>query len=311
MQDNIEFKISIKSVDSKTKLAENVLKLSKNDIEYHNRFVDYFKNYVNEAGLNIGSDDVINIDFKNRKASLTGLDLSSGLFTTKNIDQLTNNLTLRERPLIESDNMIITSFSDKSMIVKQLFNFNLCFNVNDIITGSLVSLMYGREIVVSVDVFIDGKSLEKKDFYTNYDFISKSVIYNTKRNISVDNFNVLDYLHDNTVIDFVNKNKFCQKICHWSLCDNNDYIFNVYNGFSGIMIETINDGNGKYNTIYHENDHQYGHAPNVLLSKADKSQNSTGWINVIDIDYWNDFYEYISNTDKMKLNQKRYQGTDP
>ena len=112
----------------------------------------------------------------------------------------------------------------------------------------------------------------------------------------------MDYLHDNTVIDFVNKNKFCQKICHWSLCDNNDYIFNVYNGFSGIMIETINDGNGKYNTIYHENDHQYGHAPNVLLSKADKSQNSTGWINVIDIDYWNDFYEYISNTDKMKLN---------
>jgi hypothetical protein len=130
--------------------------------------------------------------------------------------------------------------------------------------------------------------LEKKDFFTEYDYIEKYI------NSDDDNFqseNVLSYLKDNEYIQFIDKNKFCQSICHWSLFDNNDYIFNVYNGFSGIFFK---DGN------YYVNDHQYKNAPNTYIENYDLSQNTIGWINVYDINSWAEFYKYIKYTKKYK-----------
>ena len=138
-----------------------------------------------------------------------------------------------------------------------------------------------------------GKAGFNKKFSENH--IDKK-IWSDKRTDFSDN--VLNYLHDNESIELINKNKFGQNICHWSLNENTDYIFNVYDGFSGLYIEEDSYGN---NVIY-ENAHQYENAPNVFIKKADKNQNSVGWVNNIEVKKWNTFYKYISNTAKYKLN---------
>lgn len=295
---DLEFKIKIYFIGSNTPLSTNVLKLSKNTIARHNKFVEYFNKYINDCGLIEGSDNLINIHFNSYTSMITGLNAADGTFVTKSIDSLVNNITLRERPVMEVDNMIIESFVNNNIVCKQLFNFNLCFDVTDIISGAITSMLTGQKINVSVDVYMNGIQLDKKDFYTNYEFINKQ--QNTSIQLN-ETYNVFDYLNDNNCIDTINKNKFCQSICHWSMCDNNDYIFNVYNGFSGLNVEKVIDKNNNETIYVHENEHQYGNTADTIIKKFDKNKNSTGWINVVNITKWNDFYKYIKNTEKYKI----------
>ena len=295
---DIKFEISVKNIDSNTILSRNSLVLKTNGVASHDKFVNYFNDYLYDAGLIAGNDDLINVKFKNSTANITGLNVSNGLFETKNIDSLVGNLSIIERPLMETDNLIIKSFANNTLVAKQLLNFNLCFNIEDILTGSIVIMMSGRKISIAVNVYMGDKLLEKKDFYTDYEFIKKEIISNNP--LLKEEINVLDYLHDYEAIDLIDKNKFSQNICHWSLCDNNEYIFNVYEGFSGMYIEEIIDKDGNKILNYHENEHQYGIAPNTIIKKANKNQNTTGWINYVEIMYWNEFYKYIGATDSMK-----------
>lgn len=293
---DLEFKIEIRPLNSNKTLAVNTLRLSKNNIKSHSKFVDYFNAYASDAGLKNGNDDIFNVKFSNYLCSASGLNASDGTFITKYIDSFVNNITMRERPLMEVDNMIIDAFRSNTLISRQLFNFNLCFNAEDILSGAITKMLFGQQIHISVDVYMNGMPLEKRDFYTDYEFINKEINSTLDRNISV---NVLDYLCDYKSLDLIDKNKFCQEICHWSLCDNNNYIFNVYGGFSGITaIE--HDETGEL--IIRENDHQYGCTPNTMINKYDASQNSAGWINTINVNRWNDFYKYIKSTDTYKKN---------
>lgn len=302
LYDDIKFVLSIKDSTTQIKLASNALILSLNNISKHNEFVKYFKSYVKDAGLITGSDNLVNISFNNYSCAVTGLNAKNGLFMTKQSEKFVNDITLRERPLMETDNMIIELYKNNSMICNQLFNFNICFNINDIISNSIVNMIVGEDVVISVDVYIGDKLLEKRDFYTNYEFIAKDLyedlVSNEESNKS---FNVFDYLNDNLCLELVDKNKFCQKICHWSLCNNNNYIFNVYNGFSGI---TIFDG------VEYSNDHNYGLSPNTIIDKDDVSQNSTGWIARSNIKYWKDFYKFIKSPEKYKKYTTHIDGSE-
>lgn len=290
INDDIKFKIDIKNSVSKEIIGSNTLILAVNDIknEYHKNFIKYFNEYITKAGLNNGDDNIVNITFSKNEATATGLHAKSGIFKTVNLNNIIKNITSRERPLMEVDNMIINSLMDNELICKQLFNFNLCFNIEDILSAQVTKMMYGENVVVSVNVYMGDTELEKKDFFTEYDYIERYI------NSDDDNFqseNVLSYLKDNEYIQFIDKNKFCQSICHWSLFDNNDYIFNVYDGFSGIFFK---DGE------YYVNDHQYKNAPNTYIENYDLSQNTIGWINVYDINSWAEFYKYIKYTKKYK-----------
>lgn len=286
----IKFKISILDDLNKLVLSTKILTLNilQNKV-FHNKFVNYFNNYINYIGLNTGNDNVINIKF-NKPTTISGLNAETGMVETKTIDELSKNIISRERPLIEVDNMLINAFKNNNILCKQLFNFNLCFNINDILTGTIGNMLIGRNVIISVDVYIGDKLLEKRDFYTEYDHINRYVSGDTS-----ETYNVFDYLHDNEIVDLIDKNKFCQSICHWSLCDNNDYIFNVYNGFAGIILDK-NDP-----TITYINNHQYANSPNLLAKNYNPSINSIGWINTVEINSWNDFYEkYILNIDEYK-----------
>lgn len=293
----LSFTISVKTVNNNKTICSKKLIFdfkNTNNVSTHDKFVKYLYKYCDDAGLFDGNDELLNIKFKTGNASVTGLDVSNGLFITKKIDSLITNITTRERPLMEVDNLLVDAFKNNTIIAKQLFNFNICFNLEDLFSKTLLNMIYGNKIIVSVIASINDVELENKDFYSNYEYIER--ISNDTNIIDKSLSNVFSYLQDNKYIEFINKNKFAQNIIHWSLCDNNDYIFNVYNGFSGLLVNT-NDKNEK---IYVENEHQYGNAPNTFISQFSNFKNTAGWINIKNINSFGEFYKYLTQTNTLK-----------
>lgn len=286
---DISFVISVYHVGDDTSIASRMLKLKviNDDVtEFHDKFITYFKNYIKDSNILNGNDNILNISFDKKTTNINGLHVKSGKFTTENIPFLIDNLLFRERSLLETDSMILNSFKDNLMICNQLINLNFCFNISDIVSNSIMKMIHSIDVRIKVDTYIGDELIEKRDFYTDYDFIEKE--FRTTPNNEKDLVNVLDYLKDNRCLELIDKNKFCQSICHWSLAENNDYIFNVYDGFSGVY----KDDNGNM----YENHHHYGFSTNLNTDNYSNIQNTCGWLNTYDIKTWNVFMIYIKAT---------------
>ena len=201
--------------------------LDNGDTSYHSHFAQYFNNYIKSIVKNskIG-DDLINIDFENKYAAVEGIDIRTGEIRIKNTKDQLANLLSRLRPMMDVDSILINMFGDNNMICKQLFNFNFLFDIEDIMPYYIREQIAGEEMHFDISVNIvrrngDVETLEKKDFYYNYD---ESFETESKGEPNP----ALKYFEDYNCIDLLYKNKICPDIIHWSLTDNNDYIFNVY-----------------------------------------------------------------------------------
>lgn len=237
----------------------------------HQRFVRYFRDYLHHVGIDVGSSDVMDVRFDTKTAWLWGLEVSSGNVVQKNVSELASNLIVRERPLLEFNDMILNTLSNNKVITKQLFNFNLCFNLEDILSPQLCSMIYGNKISISVRVStqptqpVDGKIpdstwLEMMDFSSNHEFLACPRLGFTNipelyggpldgHNMSEEwrdvpnkpsspetaEVNALNYLHDNLFKDFTTTDKYCPEIIHWSV--GNGDIFNTYNGLGGYIVD--------------------------------------------------------------------------
>lgn len=252
--DTIRFKFD-KYIGS-TYIGTKYLVLRENEISQktnHNRFSKYFFDYAKYTQLYKGDqldnwkgDELISIDLKTDESSICGLHVASGLKITKPILYLSRNLKDREMTMMEFDEKILSEFEKNRVICSQLFNFNFIFDIYDMLneweeqqfshnidkfnikvhvevkTGTKTETIKndkGENVENIVDVF---EQLPGVDFYNNYEYIQK---------INSSN-NVLDYLKDDKHLDLINKNKLCPAIFHWSLNDNDSYIFNLYDGFS-------------------------------------------------------------------------------
>ena len=323
LTDSLMFKITIKGDTSNSVLATHSLTITKpTGKKTHDKFVKYFKQYINAVKLNSGDENLIHLKFKTPQSSyVAGIDCKTGLNILKPISNTVNDMTSRERPMLEIDNMLMNCFKNNSMICKQLFNFNICFNLDDIMSSTTAKFLKGKALTVTVDVYIDGKELPKRDFYCNYNFIPREKYYDETSALPIDELekykanypgvfeplNVFDHLHDNMALDLVMTNKYCPKVCHWCLNDNTSYMFNIYRGFDGYSI-----GIEKDKPVIIENEHHYGKIPNTTVKAYSLALNNCGWFNYEDITAWNQFYKYILNTDKYKkelpvyLNGQRY-----
>ena len=239
---NLKFHITIKAIVDK----KPTITIVDRDIEFDEKTKNYFTNYFNYIDLD---DRLIKIDLDKNECVLHGVNTSTGLIETKKEFTLTPTLKHRERPLLEFDSMIVNSLVNNTLIAKQLMNFNICFNIDDFISPEQARVIFlpdEYEFTASMKVIVDDKELELKDFYTNYEYIPRATlpfldgdalmrgVVEYKKNFDK-KYNVLDYLKDYKCVDLVNKNKVDQKIFHWSLCDNSSYIFNLYNGFGGVL----------------------------------------------------------------------------
>lgn len=270
--------------------AGSILLGSKNIDIYNrnsnNRFNDYIGNYFKHIGVfGEGDDKLMYVDLSNKYSSIHGVDITSGDVSTKDTSLLVNNLLHRERPLMEFDYLLINEFAKNKTIAKQLFNFNVCFNIDDILPQVIYAKMIDKPIKFKAYIEVDGIRLDIKDFYTNYDYIKrdtfnpiniKDIVDSQKSDNNRNDSNVLDYLKDNQYIDFMDKNKVPQKICHWVLKDFPTYVFNLYNGFSGEM------ANDKIC------DHYYG-----LGGDLKNSSKFVPWLNTYTLSYWNNLDKFI------------------
>lgn len=217
-------------------------------IKEGSKLQQYFNQYIENLELNLGCDWVFNINPNTNAVS--GLNVSTGLPVVKKIFNLYNDLTYRERPLLEFNNLIINELNNNSLIAKQLFNFNFCFNLEDLFGNVLCNLIPKtsyQNLKISLKVFYKGEELEVVDIFSNHWFIPKldltpktiPATQTTNEEIS-NGINVLDHLLDYKCIDLIDKNKVIQNTCHWQL-SNSGLHFNVYEGFSPIL-ESSNDG---------------------------------------------------------------------
>lgn len=292
----LTFDINIKTGDNQ--IASKMLTFDYNQMDSHNKFIDYFKTYISYLNINNGCDDVININLSKQVAYLKGIDVTTGNLNICDISNIVQSLMSRERPLMEFDSIITNSYMNTNTIVPNLFNFNICFDVQDILTGGISAELEGKPVYFSIDVGTSIKDVnnlysftgfEKTDIYTNFSYIPKKycgVEYNIvsdkveQTEIPSDAPNVLDYLKDDRYLEFMNKNKTVQKICHWQLVDNKDYIFNLYNGFAGYS----NEGNMS---------HRYADTPDINQGKYSSILNNIGWANLYNLDFQS--YMYIVN----------------
>jgi hypothetical protein len=285
-------------------ISKKVLNLSINGVnEFHDKFVRYFRQYVQEIKLD---DRIIYIDFDNMKSKLTGVNVKTGLLSDVDISSLVRDITNQERLFMETDSLITEQLTNHHMICKQLFNFNFAFNIEDIFSPSIARDMKGKSVHIDVRVSLnrndssDIMEFEIKDFYTNYNYMPSTFIRDTsdytppkilKQDHQTPNvFNGIDFngLFDYLNINLVNKNKINQSVCHWSLADYNDYIFNVYPEMGG------------YCTEYYDSENEYGlykvnknnqNAPDIWTKEYSKANNNTGWVNMEFIDSQQEFIE--------------------
>lgn len=304
----LRFDFIIKSPGSDYILSQKSITFEPCGATYHDAFVNYFNQYIIDSGIANGNEELIKIEFgeigNTPTGIISGLDVVSGVFMTKNADSIVADICRNERLLLDFDETITKMYASSNMVCRQLFNFNLCFNLDDLLLGNMLNTIMGKEVQIVIDVYAGDTLLSKTDFYTDYTFIDRDVlVIDGNHNFKA---NVLDCLKDNESVDLMGKNKFAQSICHWSLREDPTYIFNLYEGFSGLILEEkeSNEEGSSYN-IY-ENEKQYGQCPNIDISVYDITQNPTGWCTNIRVNSWGDFYKYILHTEKYKTNATKY-----
>ena len=277
--------------------------------KFHDRFIQYFNNYIKYIGLNNpDTNNVINIDLLNKKSSVYGLDVESGIMKICDCNYITENLISRERPMMENDFMICDLFKSNHIISHNLFNFNFIFNIDDILSHVIENSLIGHVMKLNIRVLMGDDELQRKSFYTNYENIERYVIGDRGNNKPA---NVFSYLNDYKYIDQINKNKFDQQICHWSISGNNDYIFNLYKGFGSMYFEK--DKRKYINT-------RYFNTPDLYREEYMIHFNNLNWCNFdmeFDLDDMNDFEveqknweEISSDFSKEWINNVKYKQDD-
>lgn len=224
---------------------------SKND--FHDKFCEYFYEYlkyikcINENNININN---WLFDINKNHSSVHGVDVTTGELKYLKCNSLFTNLTSRVRPVLETNNMILTELKNKLLIAKQLINFNLCFDTNDIFTNTIGLEMNGSKVYINIKTYIcieEGEKIKETeldlvDFFTNHEYITVDDCNIPELDINnldnplannTDTNNVLDYLGDFKYVDLITKNKIIQNTFHWCLTDNPTYHFNFYDGFAG------------------------------------------------------------------------------
>ena len=288
---SLSFIFDVKNNNGKV-LCSKTLKISseKTNNDFHDRFANYLYQYINDIELD---DHLIHIDLDNTTASITGIDASTGLTKTINIDKLAQDLTDKERLLMDADSMIIEQYENNQMIAKQLFNFNFLFNMGDFFPPVIMNMIEGNQVILDVRVQVDDEELEIKDFYTNYDYIPCICVHGASEN---DDVNIFDGLKDNKDIDLIDKNKITQRICHWSIVGDDEYIFNVYPEFGGFYTSKSSTGTEEVHKI----GQLYQNTPNIWLEKYSENANTNGWANEYPITSIDQYFKLDISVSELK-----------
>ena len=255
---------------------------------FHDKFSKYLSNYFEYLKMNKNDiSDILSVDLDNHKSIIHGLNIKTGNVVSMDLNNMVDNLLDRERPMMEFNELLTGEFRRLNLISKQLFNFNICFNIEDICpSGFMLNQIKYTDLAVRVTVYSEtvdsenqNKRVEafpKRDFLYNYNYLPKikggyDYVYENDTISAVKDDqtpNVLGYLKDNENVDLIGEYKEYFGPVYWSLKDNNDYIFNLYDGFSGYINNVRFTG-------------RYGSAPEILSRVPNNFKNNLYWCNCI------------------------------
>ena len=255
----------VATVSEKASNVETQREASVRNIKLNDTIIRRFEEWLD--GVN---DEILRIDFEKMEGAVKGADPSTGTTITKECTYIVDNIISRERPLMEVDSMLCHAFSDNCVIAKQLINICFYFNLEDLVDPRFVHEFDGKCVNVSIEAYCGDDKLPLKDIFSNYDFIAKWETNGISGRWN-GNENVLDYLKDTYCIDTIYENKTTQPIVHWSLTDNNEYIFNTYKGFNALVDKNKTTG-GFYNI-----------QANPFYGEFSAGSNNLNWLNVIDV----------------------------
>ena len=237
-----------------TPIVTKTLSFEQTNNEYHNHFCKYLNEYFEyigiAGGVNVGNNKCLNINLTKNESYIYGLNVEDGNIQTRTDFNITRNLLFRERPLLESNSLLTNIFSDVHLILPQLINLNLCFDISKWIPEPIQS-MFNQTFHITTTVKVNGKPLEKRDLYTNHQFVPRPINYDIAEDIQSEvPHNALDYKFDYKCTDLIHKNKITQPICHWAMLENPDVLFNLYDGFgASYKGMTINHFFGSVNDV--------------------------------------------------------------
>ena len=282
-------------------------------IQFSTEINNYIRNIYPSLGFDPSittNEDLLYINFNEIQSHIKGLHVESGSLKTIDTSYVVNNLLYQERPVLETDNMLVELFAQNKTICTQLFNFSFVFNIEDFLPADMLKNLICERINAYVDVYYDKDKCPVKDIYSNYEFIPKYDIYTGKY---TNDDNVLDYMQDNKAIELINKNKLVQGTFHWVFQNNKNSIFNLYNGFAPV------NKNPNYISGYAEDRFCTGisnDAPDVFPDEFNENRKPLGVFKYKDLTdtYSNvDFYNEIIDDDNYysvdlsDLDSKEYQ----
>lgn len=283
-KENLGFKFStiVGEGDAQSVAIVKYLKIKTVDLlPLHSRVVKYLSDYLEDVKKNHFFDQgLLNINLEDKTAKVRGLNVSTGEFVqSRDVSQIATNLLSSEKLLLDADEYIISCFENNALIAPQLINFNFLFDIEEFLTPILLQEVLGSpiNIICEAGIFNENNEFalfEKKDFYSNYDYIERKYASwehgdNTKYN------NIFSIVRDNEDVNIQNKNKTNQSIIHWSIKGVNDYIFNVYSGFGGLV---------KSDNEYKPLTHTYQDSPDIWTQSYSPSNPSVcNWCNHVNI----------------------------
>lgn len=203
-----------------------------------NELKAYLVNYFKPS-----DEKIINIDFEREEVWVEGRSLLTGEVMTADESDTLIDLIYRERPLMEVDYMIGSLLKNNKFITKQLINIDFHFDLHELISPLVYNSLRGYKVVCYIeagtyDTQLGFQPFEFKDLYTNYTKIFGGYIDSTVGFEWEKSRNILDYLGDHKDISLIYNNKVIQNTFHWSISNNNDYIFNLYNGYAPAIAST-------------------------------------------------------------------------
>lgn len=230
----LRFRVSVSDADPISINSKRRINVMTN-ISLSERIVSYLNEFMSHSDDgNPVDDNLVSFKFDPVGAYITGVNVESGKYQTIQTPEVLKNILERERPMMEFDSMILDSFRTHNVIAQQLINFNIVFNLDDIVSKMVSNSLLYHDINVTVDILYDDKVIQKKDLYTNYTNIPA---YSVEFDDYTHDKNVLEYLGDHRCKDLVYVNKTTQPIFHWSLLENPEFIYNLYDGFAPIFNE--------------------------------------------------------------------------
>ena len=188
---------------------------------FHDKFCKYLSNYFEYLRSNSDDiSDILSVDLDKSKSIIHGLNVKTGNVVSADLNNMVNNLLDRERPMMEFNELLTGEFRRLNLISKQLFNFNICFNIEDICpSGFMLNQIKHTDLAVRVTVYgVTGDRVEvfpKRDFLYNYNYLPKikggyDYVYENDTMLVVkddETPNVLSYLKDGENIDLIGEYK--------------------------------------------------------------------------------------------------------